>query len=371
MTQEQMAQVMEAVFEECRSLRGAGQAEYAHRDENTFANFERVAERIDEPREKVLLTYMEKHIDGIHSWVKGHRSQRENVRGRINDAIVYLCLLRGMVEEVEELVENYADADPYGIKMFVAGPGSQPIPKLEFPPERDYVTGAPFPGQQRDYMPIGHELGRDGKIELIKDSLKYVPFVTGLQKVEERRPTILVDVDGVTADLLPAWLAAWNKDQPSIKNVTVDRITKWDLTDVCPGIHDYLTAELYNKVQPVPGSQLGVRELRKLGRVVFVTSVARDTAGAKVDWLNRHGFIRGTHGWADDLVMTRNKELIPGDIIIDDYPENLEKASVIHDGKILVDHPYNRDETRFCRAKNWDEIIAHVQDIVGFLATAQ
>lgn len=99
MTKADMAAVMERVFEECKELRGAGQAEYAHREENAFANFERVGERLGISREQCLLVYMEKHLDGIHSYVQGHKSQRESVTGRINDAIVYLCLLRGMVEE--------------------------------------------------------------------------------------------------------------------------------------------------------------------------------------------------------------------------------------------------------------------------------
>ncbi len=101
MTKQEMAKVMEGVFAECVKLREAGQTEYAHRDTNAFANFERVAERLGLSREQVLLVYLEKHLDGIHSHVQGHRSQREDVKGRINDAIVYLCLLRGMVEETK------------------------------------------------------------------------------------------------------------------------------------------------------------------------------------------------------------------------------------------------------------------------------
>lgn len=101
MTRAEMAAVMDRVFDECRALRDAGQQEYARREENAFANFERIAERLDVSREAVLMVYLEKHLDGIHAWVNGHRSQRESVKGRINDAIVYLCLLRGMVEEAE------------------------------------------------------------------------------------------------------------------------------------------------------------------------------------------------------------------------------------------------------------------------------
>jgi hypothetical protein len=98
-SKEQMSKVMDTVFAECNKFRAAGQAEYAHKDENAFANFERASERLGIDRKSVLMVYVEKHIDGIHSFIKGHKSQREDVRGRINDVIVYMCLLRGMVDE--------------------------------------------------------------------------------------------------------------------------------------------------------------------------------------------------------------------------------------------------------------------------------
>jgi len=80
-------------------VREAGQKEYARKDNNSFANFERVADYIKSTRENVLMVYLLKHIDGISSFVNGHKSQREDVRGRITDAIVYLCLLWGMIED--------------------------------------------------------------------------------------------------------------------------------------------------------------------------------------------------------------------------------------------------------------------------------
>ena len=78
--------------------RDAGQKEYAQDEDNVFANFERIALAIDVDRERVLMTYLLKHIDGISAYTKGHRSQREDVTGRITDAIVYLMLLWAMVE---------------------------------------------------------------------------------------------------------------------------------------------------------------------------------------------------------------------------------------------------------------------------------
>ena len=51
--------------------------------------------------DKTLMVYLLKHIDGITAYLSGHKSQREDVRGRIKDAIVYLMLLWAMVEERE------------------------------------------------------------------------------------------------------------------------------------------------------------------------------------------------------------------------------------------------------------------------------
>ena len=93
--------VMDEVFDECRRLRTEGQKEYAHDEANALANFERVAKRIGSTREQVLSVYMAKHDDGIDAWIKGHRSQREPVYGRIADKIVYLCLLWCMAKDDE------------------------------------------------------------------------------------------------------------------------------------------------------------------------------------------------------------------------------------------------------------------------------
>jgi len=101
MTREEMAAQMDKVFEECQKFYKAGQLEYAHESDNAFRNFEQLAKDLSLDREKVLWIFLKKHLDGILSWINGHRSQRESVQGRIGDAIVYLCLLSGMAEETE------------------------------------------------------------------------------------------------------------------------------------------------------------------------------------------------------------------------------------------------------------------------------
>ena len=99
MTKPEMDKLMNKIFSIVNKTRDEGQAEYARADEDVFANFRRVGSYTGQPKEAVLMTYFTKHIDGIASHINGHTSQREDVTGRITDAIVYLCLLWGMVDE--------------------------------------------------------------------------------------------------------------------------------------------------------------------------------------------------------------------------------------------------------------------------------
>lgn len=91
----------------------AGQAEYAG-GAPAFGNFERLSQELDTSREKVLWTYAIKHKDGIAAWIRGHKSQREDVRGRIQDLMVYLLLLWGMCDEEELGPEIELDFDLEG-----------------------------------------------------------------------------------------------------------------------------------------------------------------------------------------------------------------------------------------------------------------
>ena len=90
--------ISEEILPKIKAARDAGQKEYAQDEDNVFANFERVGDTLKISREKVLMVYLLKHIDGISAYTNGHKSQREDVRGRLTDAIVYLCLLWGMIE---------------------------------------------------------------------------------------------------------------------------------------------------------------------------------------------------------------------------------------------------------------------------------
>ena len=98
MTRDEFSKLLAEIQEKEIALRVAGQAEYSG-GEDAFGNFKRLGTALGLPPEKVLWVYLVKHLDGILAWINGHKSQREDVRGRIADARLYLALLHGMADE--------------------------------------------------------------------------------------------------------------------------------------------------------------------------------------------------------------------------------------------------------------------------------
>jgi hypothetical protein len=97
---------------------------YAHSPDR-FDNFNRIAGYLNLSREQVLLVYLMKHIDGIISSVNYDKDGGEGIHGRINDAIVYLELLQGMVHENKDLEEEriFSNGDYIDKLAFLAGEG--------------------------------------------------------------------------------------------------------------------------------------------------------------------------------------------------------------------------------------------------------
>ena len=103
MKHREMITLIDSILDRVKTMHTEGQKEYAMNKDNVFANFERIANQTGNSKEMVLWIYLMKHIDGIASHIRGHKSQREDVRGRLTDAIVYLCILWGMIESKEKM----------------------------------------------------------------------------------------------------------------------------------------------------------------------------------------------------------------------------------------------------------------------------
>lgn len=68
-------------------------------DDDAFANFKRNGELLNLDPTKVWGVYFMKHIDAIQTYIREGEVQSEAIEGRIDDAVLYLLLLRGMLQE--------------------------------------------------------------------------------------------------------------------------------------------------------------------------------------------------------------------------------------------------------------------------------
>ncbi|KIN27533.1 hypothetical protein B4072_2107 [Bacillus subtilis] len=94
-----------------------------------------------------------------------------------------------------------------------------------------------------------------------------------------------------------------------------------------------------------------VKELMKKYEVYVVTTATNhpESLKAKLEWLTEHfSFIPHSN-----VVLCGNKSIIKADIMIDDGIHNLESFEGM---KILFDAPHNRNDNRFIRVMNWEEI---------------
>lgn len=128
MKAEDFAKSIDELYERLRSLTATKGEEYKRREDNQFANFERGASENGITREQVLMIYLSKHLDSIRTYVKDRALGQEKVyaepiSGRIDDAILYLLLLRGMTVEndrardrctLDDCVQRYDNIENFG-----------------------------------------------------------------------------------------------------------------------------------------------------------------------------------------------------------------------------------------------------------------
>ncbi len=87
------------LINKCLQMRDTKGKEYAH-SEDRFDNFNRLSIDLNMERLKVAYIYLGKHLDGIKSFINsGKEFSNERIEGRIVDAITYLMLIAGMIEE--------------------------------------------------------------------------------------------------------------------------------------------------------------------------------------------------------------------------------------------------------------------------------
>lgn len=115
-------------------------AEYAG-DRDQLANFKRLGLALDTIPEKALWVYLTKHLDSLSTYIKdiGNGTEREYsepITGRVDDAILYLMLLKALIIEREGLggdlqPEAVLPPPPPTIPQTFADLGPEASPSIE------------------------------------------------------------------------------------------------------------------------------------------------------------------------------------------------------------------------------------------------
>ena len=171
--------------------------------------------------------------------------------------------------------------------------------------------------------------------------------------------TILVDMDDTIEQLLDAWIRRTNEKYG--RDVAYEDIRSWDVSEAYPG----LTREqvyaipmepgFWKTVKPVPGAAEALQRLMAAGHEVYiVTATLQDNVPEKMDDLLFRYF--PFLSW-NQVIITHRKQLIRGDVLIDDGVHNLEGGEF---GKLLMTAPHNvgfdAEAHGMIRVNNWAEI---------------
>lgn len=164
---------------------------------------------------------------------------------------------------------------------------------------------------------------------------------------------ILVDMDGVLADIYPHFIAMEYRETGIQLDISkLDGILE---EEAFPSFNKVVnTPGFFRTVPVIPDSIDGLRYLNDKYEVTIVSS-ATEFPNSLIDkhaWLSEHfPFI----SWKQ-IIFCGNKQHIQGDIMIDDHPKNL---LYFNGKKILFTEPHNTliNNKDFIRVHNWKDIM--------------
>lgn len=177
--------------------------------------------------------------------------------------------------------------------------------------------------------------------------------------MKERKPIILVDMDGVIANF-NAYLVQYAHKKLGAPLLDVCELTNF-YTEECYG--DEWCKEVaklsdeegfFRNLSPVEGAVKALNEMTEYDLRVFICTAPKKfhnnphCAQEKYQWVDRY---LGSK-WVEKVVLTRDKTLVFGDILIDDKPEvsGAVKPSWKH---VYYDQPYNKENTSKPRILSW------------------
>lgn len=179
---------------------------------------------------------------------------------------------------------------------------------------------------------------------------------------------IFVDMDDVLVELLDEWLLQLN--QISKYHREPEDITNWDMKLAYPDLTSkqicrFLSEEYFwNRIRPVKNAYKYLKQLIEDGHEVYIATASYpESFFIKTNYcLLRHfDFLT-----PKNIICIHNKQLLIGDILFDDYHENLHNFKGV---RILKDAAYNINcekeyfDFRVSKDNAWEEFYSIVKNI--------
>ena len=179
---------------------------------------------------------------------------------------------------------------------------------------------------------------------------------------------ILLDMDGVLADHESKLIQLYRERFPGAPYAKSEERTTWELTDGYPedkhgAVWEIFSGEgFFASLEPMPGAIEAFHAMREDGHDLVICSSplvrSRWCESEKRHWIEDH---IGKQ-FARDMVLTHDKTLVQGDILIDDKPSIVGRR-VPTWRHVLVDQGYNRqlELPRITRDwSNWNEVLGRI-----------
>ena len=175
---------------------------------------------------------------------------------------------------------------------------------------------------------------------------------------------ILVDMDGVIANFEKGIVDKFIELHPDQKHIPLEQRTVFYVkeqypTHLQPLVEEiYLAPGFYRSLPTIPGSLEALSEMRKKKHDVYICtsplSQYQNCVLEKFEWVEANLGM----DWIKKIIITKDKTIVKGDILIDDKPEvkGVETPSWEH---VLYTQPYNSSVTQKRRLtwQNWKQVL--------------
>lgn len=181
------------------------------------------------------------------------------------------------------------------------------------------------------------------------ERLKLEPFSTG------GKPTLIIDMDGVTCDFVGAVCTEHNKLTGEHLHPT--DITDWNMRLFGIDNSTWQKPGFFRQLEPIHGA---VEVLYRLHHD-YRLSIATDCMGIdfiqneKKEWLEQY------LPFVEDVYFLSDKSVVPGDLIFDDAPHHLQAFPGIT-VKMLT--PYNTKTPADYTVTNWEKFYFLLKEIL-------